>query len=96
MQPDAARVRERAAPAVSTESPQRGANTEAGPGIGYSPGRPRRSSPSFARATIRRIVCTAAEIRRSVPGMSRAWYIALVKHDYATQGVPVPEDLLLH
>lgn len=84
------------APVISTESPQRGANTEAGPGVGNAaPGRPRRPA-RFARATIRRIVYTAAEVRRRVPGMSRAWYIALVKHGLATQGIAVPEDLLLH
>ncbi len=49
-----------------------------------------------ARATLRRIARTALDMHRKDPSMSRAWYVAFVKHYYACQGVPLPEDLLLH
>ncbi len=81
------------------ESPRRarkrGANNQAGLlGGNASSGRPRRLRPGFARANVVRVVRMARLIER---GSGARWDTCLVlaKHYLATQGLAVPEDLLL-
>ncbi|KKM24436.1 hypothetical protein LCGC14_1605120 [marine sediment metagenome] len=88
----------RAAPAADPwRARQRGANIQAGPGVGNdATGRPRRRPrPRFARATIVRAVRMARLIER---GSGARWDTCLVlaKHYLAEQGLAVPKDLLLH